>query len=260
MVKDFKVTLNEPISDDRKWDQRDKRLKQACQEFESVFKFELLKSMRRTVEKCDLFGGGYGEQVYESLLDQELAKRTSGNAGNSLASLLYNQFNRDRSPGTATGEIIHGGADFTNSLPRWPVKGRISSKFGLRKDPIDGQTRFHRGVDPAAAEGTFVRASLPGRVRASDYQKGYGNLVVLDHGQGITTHYAHNQANLVKEGEWVRGGFPIARVGSSGRSTGAHLHFEVRKHDRQLDPLGFFGSDAGPLLAKPAMALQRYRP
>lgn len=260
MVKDFNVNLSQRVSDEREWEQRDKRLRQACEEFESVFKYELLKSMRRTVEKCDLFGGGYGEQVYESLLDQELAKRTSGGAGNSLASLLYDQFSRGRSPETLRSEIIRGRRDFANNRPRWPVTARISSKFGLRKDPIDGQTRFHRGVDLAAAEGTFVRASLPGRVLVSENQKGYGNLVVLDHGQGITTHYAHNQINLVKEGEWVGSGFPIARVGSSGRSTGAHLHFEVRKHDRQLDPLGFLRSDAGPLMAKTTKSPQKNGP
>jgi murein DD-endopeptidase MepM/ murein hydrolase activator NlpD len=80
---------------------------------------------------------------------------------------------------------------------------------------------------------------LQGRVVSSEYREGYGNVVVLDHGQGLSTLYAHNRETLVKEGDRVIQGAPLARVGSTGRSTGPHLHFEVRKDGRQTDPVAF---------------------
>ena len=227
------------IPDHNKSDQKDKALKKACQEFESIFTYQLLKSMRRTIEKCDLFHGGQGEEIYESLLDQELTKNVAGVGFNSLANLLYQQFKGEGLSGAGQER----GTD--NNPPLWPLKARISSEFGWRKDPINGETRFHYGIDLAVREGSLVRATLPGRVLRSGYQKGYGNFVLMDHGHGFTTLYGHNQSNIVKEGDWVRGGAPIAKAGSTGRSTGPHLHFEVKRHGKHLNPLDFLGAAAG---------------
>jgi murein DD-endopeptidase MepM/ murein hydrolase activator NlpD len=243
-MHDMGINLKPSLPNQEKGDQRDKDLRKACKEFESVFTFHLLKAMRRTVEKCDLFHGGQAEEFYESFLDQELSKNVAGAGHNSMASLLYRQLRRVDPSEMETGKDIGDYEEKGGTPPHWPLKAEISSGFGWRKDPVHGQTRFHDGIDLAAKEGTPVRASLPGRVILSDYQEGYGNLVVLDHGHGFTTLYAHNRDNLVKEGDWVDKGSPLGKVGSTGRSTGPHLHFEVRRHGRHLDPRSFLNSEA----------------
>ena len=218
---------------------RDKKLRKACEDFEAVFTYQLLRSMRETVEKCDLFSGGSGEEIYETLLDQELSKSMSGIEGRGLAALLYQQLSReDKAAGVTTGKSVEA-AYGAAAQPQWPVQGRISSEFGWRVDPINGEKRFHQGLDLAATEGTDVRASMAGRVIVSDVREGYGNVVVVDHGHGMTTLYAHNRENIVNEGDWVQTGDTLAKVGSTGRSTGPHLHFEVRKNGRHMDPARF---------------------
>lgn len=224
---------------------RDRKLRKACEELESVFMYQLLRSMRRTVEKCDLFHGGSGEEMYESLLDQELSKSVAGMGNRGLADLLYHQLQ----PGPPAGvEAVRGKPFASYRTPRletpfWPLEGRrTSSVFGWRTDPITGERRFHEGIDLAAGHGAPVAASLAGRVVRSGFCGGYGNLVELDHGRGLKTLYAHNDENLVRVGDWVRAGEPVARVGSTGRSTGPHLHFEVRRHGRPMDPAAFLGA------------------
>jgi len=95
-------------------------------------------------------------------------------------------------------------------------------------------------MDLAAKEGSDIKAVMSGRVQMVDEQKGYGKVLVLDHGEGYATLYAHNSDITVKSGDWVQKGAIIAKVGSTGRSTGPHLHFEVRKDGQRLDPEKFF--------------------
>lgn len=114
---------------------------------------------------------------------------------------------------------------------RWPVSGTISSPFGMR----DG--RPHEGIDIAVAHGTAVRAVADGVVTYADWAGSYGILVTIDHGGGIETRYAHNSRVTVQVGQRVRAGDVIARSGSTGRSTGPHVHFEVRVDGEALDPL-----------------------
>ncbi len=116
---------------------------------------------------------------------------------------------------------------------RWPIDGgKLTSGFGKRG------RRMHKGVDIAAPLGTGVVAAAAGKVIYSDdKQRGYGNLVILHHADGYVTVYAHNRRNLVDEGETVRQGSRIAEVGSTGRSTGPHLHFEIRHDSKAIDPL-----------------------
>lgn len=224
---------------------RDKELKKACQEFEAIFTYQLLKSMRKTIDKSDLFHGGQGEEIYEALLDQELSKKLAGSGRSSLANLLYQQLKGEAGLSGLPETDMEEAVDSSAQNFQWPLKTRISSGFGWRQDPINGQRRFHQGIDLPAVEGSPVRAALPGRVIYSDYKQDYGQVVVLDHGHGFTTLYAHNKENLVKTGEWVRGGSCLARVGSSGRSTGPHLHFEVRKNGEYLDPLDYLDFNQG---------------
>lgn len=218
---------------------RDRKLRKACKEFESVFTYQLLQSMRRTVQKCDLFHGGNEETMYESLLDQELSKSLAGQGSRGLAGLLYQQLSGKEAASSSTASDFTPGTLREPEAPRWPVRGRISSEFGWRVDPIHGQRKFHQGMDLAAPEGTPVRACMPGRVILSDYRDGYGNVVVVEHGNGFTTLYAHNRENLAREGDRVRTGECLAHLGSTGRSTGPHLHFEVRRHGQHLDPADF---------------------
>jgi murein DD-endopeptidase MepM/ murein hydrolase activator NlpD len=113
---------------------------------------------------------------------------------------------------------------------------RMSSTFGNRKDPFTGGRAFHAGIDFPAPKGTTVLSAGYGKVTFVGEMSGYGNLVEITHSTGIVTRYGHLSAFLVQEGQIVDTGTPIARVGSTGRSTGPHLHFEVRLRDVAVDP------------------------
>jgi lipoprotein NlpD len=115
----------------------------------------------------------------------------------------------------------------------WPVNGTINSGFGPRG------LSFHDGIDIAAPEGTPIRAIEDGEVIYSDQLRGYGNMVILRHANGIISVYAHNESNLVREGQSVARGEVVARVGSTGRVSGPHLHFEIRKNNAAQDPLRY---------------------
>jgi len=108
-----------------------------------------------------------------------------------------------------------------------PVKGRISSTVGLRQDPINGDVRMHNGIDIAIPEGTPVRPVASGRVAYSGLQPGYGNMVIVQHADGMISIYAHHHRNMVKSGDRVTRETVIALSGSTGHSTGPHLHFEA---------------------------------
>lgn len=116
------------------------------------------------------------------------------------------------------------------------ASGWLSSPFGVRTDPFLGDERFHNGVDFAARAGTAVVAVASGVVTYSGPRYGYGTMVEIDHGGGVVTRYAHNQSNLVEVGDPVVKGASIAEVGSSGRSTGPHVHFELLRDGRAVDP------------------------
>lgn len=119
----------------------------------------------------------------------------------------------------------------------WPTKGGwVSSGFGWRSDPFSGKRSYHEGVDIAAVMGSPIKAMGDGVVTYAGKRIGYGALVEINHGNGYATRYAHILEALVKVGDRVKKGHPVALIGSSGRSTGPHLHFEVLKSRRQLDP------------------------
>lgn len=118
-----------------------------------------------------------------------------------------------------------------------PVNGTITSHFGLREDPFHGKLAFHKGMDIAASKGTLIKATADGVVTFSGWKKGYGNVVEIDHGRGVSSLYGHNEKNLVQVGEQVQKGVGIALVGATGRATGPHVHFEVRDSGNAVNPL-----------------------
>lgn len=118
-------------------------------------------------------------------------------------------------------------------------KGWMSSAYGNRTDPFKGHKAWHNGVDFAGKEGADVVAVAAGVVTWSGDRRGYGNMIELDHGEGYVTRYGHNKDNLVSVGGIVKKGQVIASMGSTGRSTGPHVHFEVYKHGRSVDPASY---------------------
>ncbi len=122
------------------------------------------------------------------------------------------------------------------------LSGFITSKFGYRKDPINRKGSLHLGVDFAGKRGAPIVAVADGLVILAETRNGFGRTVEIRHGNGLVTRYAHNQELKVKEGDLVKQGQVIATLGSSGRATGPHLHFEVLKDGEQVDPLKFVGT------------------
>jgi len=124
-----------------------------------------------------------------------------------------------------------------NSVPNlWPVEGRITGSFGERIDPFNGEGAFHSGVDISAAVGSPVIAPADGIVIFADFLGGYGRAVAVDHGHAITTRYGHLASYAVTPGQYVHRGDTIGYVGLSGRSTGPHLHYEVRINETPVNP------------------------
>jgi murein DD-endopeptidase MepM/ murein hydrolase activator NlpD len=121
----------------------------------------------------------------------------------------------------------------------WPVAGRVSSPYGYRDHPKTGARDFHSGMDIASGPGTPVKATADGIVSFAGWSGGSGNLVALEHGLDFSTYYAHNGSLVVKLGQKVKRGDLIAYVGSTGNSTGPHLHYEVWKKGKALNPLNF---------------------
>ncbi len=120
------------------------------------------------------------------------------------------------------------------------MDARLSSNFGTRKHPVSKAIRHHDGLDLAAPKESPIRAIANGIVVFSDPHAGYGNLVVILHPDGTSSHYGHNTKNIVKPGIKVKAGAIIAYVGSTGLATGPHLHFEIRRNGKALDPLKIF--------------------
>jgi murein DD-endopeptidase MepM/ murein hydrolase activator NlpD len=134
----------------------------------------------------------------------------------------------------------------------WPVRsGYITSNYGMRVHPTKRRRIFHEGVDFAAPRGTPIVAVADGVVIYSGTRSGYGRVVDIRHVNGLVTRYAHNQANLVQEGQRVRQGQKIATVGSTGTATGPHVHFEVLKNGQHQNPLRYAGDtpSRGPAIA-----------
>ena len=130
-----------------------------------------------------------------------------------------------------------------------PVNGPIGSGFGFRSDPFTGRAALHTGLDFPAAPGTPVLAAAGGVVLSAGVHPQYGQLVEIDHGSGVVTRYAHNSVMVVKQGDLIRRGQKVSEVGSTGRSTGPHLHFEVLVEGVQQNPSKFLATSGEPAVA-----------
>lgn len=152
--------------------------------------------------------------------------KASGAQLSVLESLLFNRkLDRDAMPSRAP--VAHS---------------YITSGFGGRADPFGGGSQYHKGIDFDANTGDPVLAVADGVVSYSGQRSGYGNVVEIDHGNGYVTRYAHNSRLMLRVGDLVRSGQQIAKAGSTGRSTGAHVHFEVWEHGRVVNPRKFLGA------------------
>lgn len=127
---------------------------------------------------------------------------------------------------------------YLESVPdAWPTYGRLTSRYGNRRDPFGRGIRFHKGIDIANSCGTSIKAAGSGVVTFSSTKSGYGRTVIIKHNSEYETLYAHNSQNLVKVGDRVEKGQVIAKMGATGRTTGCHLHFEIHKNGKTINPL-----------------------
>jgi murein DD-endopeptidase MepM/ murein hydrolase activator NlpD len=137
----------------------------------------------------------------------------------------------------------------TTAPTLWPVMGPITGPFGARIDPFNGEGAFHSGVDISCRYGQPIVAPADGVVTYAGFYSGYGRLIEVDHGNGITTRYGHLSGFAVADGQTIRKGQVIGYVGMSGRSTGAHLHYEVRIHDTPVNPHKYLRTASSPAFA-----------
>lgn len=185
-------------------------------------------------------GDGISDQQYGRSLDQLLELRSSAMSGEIMHGLDFSR----RFPA-----IFGGTVNMADAPSQWPVQGIVTSSFGSRLDPINGEGAFHAGIDIATAKGEAVRAPADGTVLKAGMGNGYGREVVIDHGHGIQTLYGHLSGFAVTEGQEVSRGDILGYVGSSGHSTGPHLHYEVRIHDTPVNPSKYLRAAAARQLA-----------
>ena len=201
-----------------------------AQEFASFLYLEVLKAMRAALPQGNLFEtDSSARDLYTNMMDAEMARVMAKRDSTGLTKMIQKSLDK------ITGKAQRA------SEPAAPAQGAVSSSFGPRQDPINGATKFHQGVDISAPAGSPVKAPFAGRVVFSGRTADYGNMVEVDHGDGVLTRYGHNSLNLVAVGDEVQAGQPIALVGSTGRSTGSHLHFEIRKGGKAVDPALLLG-------------------
>jgi murein DD-endopeptidase MepM/ murein hydrolase activator NlpD len=170
--------------------------------------------------------------------NMELPAANSADVIAALDALTQQLQDREQQLSILESMMLHGELQ-EKALPTGrPIKkGWMSSFYGVRNDPFSGKRDFHKGIDFAGKMGSDVISVAAGVVTWSGDRYGYGNMVEVDHGNGYATRYAHNSENVVKLGDKIHKGQLIAKMGSSGRSTGPHVHFEVVKNGRVVDPL-----------------------
>jgi len=190
------------------------------------------------IKSNDLFIGNPGQGgVYHALSDNEFTVSEFNHKIEELSNVLS-----ERSDKLGALDLLLRNDRLLKLIApsEMPVEtGWFSSGYGYRIDPFTGRKAFHEGVDFPAPVGTTIKAAAAGVVVYSDRHSDYGNMIEIDHGNDLVSRYAHASKRFVKLGQVVLQGQKIAEVGSTGRSTGAHLHFEIRHNDRPLNPAKF---------------------
>lgn len=218
------------------------KAEEAAKAFESYLVGFLSQAMRSTLPEDSVFRSG-AMDMFASVFDQALGDALSEGQGLGLREQLVASFlHRAQSSGEAAPSrgLRAPHADATNPLQKRP------GGFGIRKDPFTGEQRMHQGKDIGGKMGQAIRAAMPGKVVFTGTRGGYGQLVIVDHGNGMQTRYGHCSGFVARPGDVVNAGDPIAKVGSTGRSTAPHLHFEVRVNGAAVDPEAWSKNLVGP--------------
>lgn len=202
-------------------------------------KLNSLQTLAAEVAVTYGFGNGRSREITPDLLS--LATQANGDGTNYDTSLYALNATKTVSLNSVSSRFgpsrFPGMIDDPNAIPSiWPVHGRLTAGFGQRMDPFSGEKAFHPGIDIADAVGTDVVATGDGLVIEAEPDAGYGRSILIDHGDGITTRYAHLSRIFVVVGEQVKKGEIIGAIGVSGRTTGPHLHYEVRIHGTPVNP------------------------
>jgi murein DD-endopeptidase MepM/ murein hydrolase activator NlpD len=236
-------------------------LREAAQQFEAYFIQTMLKEMRKTGGGEDGLFAGSEMETFHGLFDQEISERVSEGRGVGLAPLIERSMARAYADNIIAGPGSPGWGDELGA-PRtrrhltpalafpegrtgfsWPLPdsepGRITSSFGSRRDPFGAGHRDHGGLDVGAPKGTPILAMADGKVVRSSWSDSFGNVVEIEHDDGVVSRYAHQDRRDVRVGDVVTAGEQIGTVGSSGRSTGSHLHLEVHVAGQNVDPHAF---------------------
>lgn len=203
-------------------------------------KLNSLQTLAAEVAVTYGFRNGRHQQIAPDLLN--LARQSSVGGATEGDNTLYalgaiRTVSLNGAGGRISPSAFPGMIDDPNAIPAiWPVRGRLTAGFGQRMDPFSGEDAFHPGVDIADGLGTDIVAAGDGLVIEAEPDAGYGRSIMLDHGDGITTLYAHLSRIFVVVGEEVKQGEIIGAIGMSGRTTGPHLHYEVRIHGTPVNP------------------------
>jgi len=208
---------------------------EAIESFEGYLAQMMVREMRRTIPDGGLLSSRAAD-MFMDVLDQEIATRIASGPGLGMREAFGDAMGASVGAASGAGHGPESGGRQWSA--RSPVDGIVTSRFGKRDDPFTQATRMHDGLDIAAERGSGVRAVRSGTVVLAGNRDGYGKVVMLDHGDGLQTLYAHCDRIDVRPGATVRAGQRLGTVGDTGRATGPHLHFEVRVDGRSVDPEG----------------------
>jgi murein DD-endopeptidase MepM/ murein hydrolase activator NlpD len=235
----------------------------AAKQLEAFFLRRLLTEAR---PQGGMLDGGFAGDTFKQMLDEAIADKMSSAGGIGMSAMFEKQLGGEATKASVAqvGSAMPMHAETPRALPMpktevphlppvestsgfaMPAVGRLSSAYGKRIDPINHTESLHPGQDIAAKAGTPVVAAAAGTVTHAGPAGTYGNLVTITHANGLETRYAHLSSVDVQKGVVVNPGTPIGKVGSTGRSTGPHLHFEVREDGKLKDPAAYLPVESGP--------------